>query len=200
MIRILARNFPITEILAHILIVTLVLVSYGFLLQAAFILPLPSVYNNKLGDVFQKFVSPDPVFPGDNSRWCDTSDGMIGFVSMAERGRQCQLTFEDFRRFCSLFGLKFTEAESRILFDTLDITGNGMVNWGEMSSDFFNSNLPVFIYYVSRWKSRRYEKTGGIGNGLERVEGFNYEPFRWDNQTVVAGPQGTWGPNGIYTG
>lgn len=195
--RILARSFPITEIIFNALIIILVLTSYGYLFSVAFIIPIPSLtYNHYVRDVFQKFVSPDPVFPGANSLWCNTAEGMRGFVSVAERGSQCQISFHEFKLFCAVFGLKLSIGEIDILFNTLDITGNGMLSWGELSVDYFNTSIPAFIYYISRYKNQMHNKKD-YASGLKRVEGFNYEPFRFDNSTQFGG-QGIWGPLGNY--
>ncbi|KAJ3362558.1 hypothetical protein HDU91_003368 [Kappamyces sp. JEL0680] len=175
--RFLVRNIPPADIAAHVVIVSLVLTSWGFLLYAAFILPLSS-YSHLFNNAYARMVSPDPIFPGLNSAWCFSAPEIYGFVATEERSTAnfCQLNFANFTNLCNLFGVQMTDAERKIFFTTLDLTGNGLLSWGELAIDFFGTQEYAFTYYVKRW---RQMTSLGMSTGLERIQDFDYEPFRY---------------------
>jgi hypothetical protein len=198
--RFFLRTIPLKELILHTAIILLVIISYSYLLFAAYILPIPT-YSSELKNVFGHLVAPWPIFPGlGNIRFCYYGDKGTGFVSQAERGTMCQINFDEFSGICRLFGLLMSDAELRIFFNTLDITGNEMLSWGELGLKMFKNDTTVqldsvFIYYANRWKHMRSFQIGG---GLERLEGFDYEPYRIDYSTYIWDRLGIWGPRGEY--
>lgn len=201
--RFLNRNIPIADIFLHLILVGLVITSYTYLLYASFVLPVPT-YSDQVKNAFGHIVAPWPVFPGmGDIQFCYYGDRSTGFVSQDERGTWCQINFDQFTGMCKLFGLFMSDAERRLFFDTLDITGNGMLSWGEIGTRIFiNATFEdhlsadtVFIYYAKRWK---HMKGLGIGGGLNRIEGFDYEPYRIDYTSWIWGLLGIWGPRGAY--
>ena len=134
--QIFARNIPTKEIPIHIAIIFSVLFGYGYLIYAGFMLPLIT-HKEIVRMSFAKFVAPDPIFPGaPNSPWCYSATPIKGFLSKDERGNHCQLDFTNFTILCNIFGVQMTDGERRILFDTLDVTENGRLSWGEVNLEF----------------------------------------------------------------
>jgi hypothetical protein len=130
--QLLARNIPLKEIPIHFVIIASVLFGYGYLIYAGFMLPLIS-HKQTLNINFAHFVSPDPILPGaPNSPWCYTNPQVQGILSKDERGSHCQIDFKNFTLLCGLFGVQMSDGERRILFETLDVTENGYLSWGEV--------------------------------------------------------------------
>lgn len=68
-----------------------------------------------------------------------------------------------------------SRAEVTKFHDTLDVSGDGFVSWGELVVDYFGTGY-AFEYYVSRWRASRY--SGVFLDGLNRREGINYDLYR----------------------
>jgi hypothetical protein len=175
--RFLVRNIPPSELFLHFIIISIVLTSWGFLFYAAFILPLPT-YAYLVILAYARMVAPDPIFPGANSAWCFADLPVKGFVAPSERSTAsfCQINFSNFTDLCTLFGVSMTDAERSLFFNTLDITGNGVLSVGELGIDYFNTSDIAFTYYVKRWRQLRNTAFGG---GLTRIQDFDYEPYRY---------------------
>lgn len=94
-----------------------------------------------------------------------------------------------------MFGVLMTDTERAIFFKTLDVTGNGMLSWGELTVDYVKTGQPAFLYYVNRWRQMR-DRGLGFGAGLQRIEGVDYEQYRYDYVQSLYGYQGTYGPQG----
>ena len=88
-----------------------------------------------------------------------------------------------------------SQAERQLFFKTLDLSGNGLLSWGELQVKYFKDHDTadtVFIYYIKRW---RHMKQLEMGGGVQRVEGVDYHQYRIDYMTSIWGDElGLYGP------
>ncbi|KAJ3255645.1 hypothetical protein HK103_006170 [Boothiomyces macroporosus] len=160
LLRILKYEFKIKELLSHLVLVVLVFTSYSFLFKAALTVQ-PSDWNSLLPRVYFGITG------------CNSYNA-LGYLNYDEFAPACQLSFTNFTTLLSLYNIEMTNAEAELFFNTLDVSQNNMLSWGELKLDYIGDGKGAFKYYLDRWMRLRHQELGG---GLQRITDIDYNYY-----------------------
>jgi hypothetical protein len=151
------------ELLFHLVIVSIVAVTYGVLYHTALTVP-SSHFSAYLPRVYKKLVHPP---------FKCSALPVSGFLAYNESNPNCQISATQFTTLCNVMGLQTDYQQRKRLFEILDVSGNGMLSWGELSVDYFKLGLTALQYYAYRMKF-----TNTFDRGLHRID-ISYEEFKF---------------------
>lgn len=90
---------------------------------------------------------------------------------------ECQLNRTSFATLLTVLGTGMSASESDVFFDTLDVTGDGLVSYHEMINDYFSVGMTAIEFYIRRW---RFEGSTRAGGGLDRAKiDYTNSAFRY---------------------
>jgi hypothetical protein len=98
-----------------------------------------------------------------------------GYLAQYEYTAACQLDPSQFEKLCKVFAIQLDSREKHILFNTLDLSGNGLLSWGELSVDLFNTTYGAMEFYINRNRQLKEEFDGG----LSKIQWVDYEKFNF---------------------
>ena len=145
--------------LPQLVLFSLVITSYSFLLYAQYTMKQFQL----LPYHFKKLTSTS----------CSAPVLTKGYLNSNELDLTCQLSKPNFYKLSLLLNLKINNLDIQILFNTLDISGNGFLSIGELQTDYFNVGVGALEFYTARYY---YLKKSKFDAGLKRIE-IDYTPF-----------------------
>jgi len=133
-----------------------------------------SHYSDLLPRSFRKFVTPN--------EWNSCpSNPVKGFLAAKEDTLDCQLTLHKFHLFLTQIGYNLSIQESTQLFQVLDISGNELLSWGEISMQYFGLEKGALEYQL-----QRKMQFGNQPFSFIRIPWASYEPYRfYDTSNII---------------
>ncbi|KAH9266023.1 hypothetical protein BASA84_001291 [Batrachochytrium salamandrivorans] len=133
------------NLISHILVLFPVVIAYVYLLRAAVTLPLQA-WPTLIPRAFQTLLLPAS---------CNTDLPALSLAAPDEASGKCDLDIYQFQKLLVLLlgsSHSMTAAETMLLHDSLDITRNGRVSWGELTHPLMSDGRCALQIYLNYWR------------------------------------------------
>ena len=169
----ISRPYTFVNVTLNLFIIILVIIPYVFLFKAGLMIH-KSHYSDLLSRSFRRFVSPN--------EWDSCPANPVkGFLAANEDIIDCQLTLYKFHEFLPQLGHSLSIQESTQLFQVLDISGNLLLSWGEISIQYFGLDKGALEYQL-----QRKTQFGNQPFSFIRIPWSSYEPYRfYDTSNII---------------
>lgn len=169
------------DLIIHLGFLAAVLLAYSYLFQAS------QMVSRSNWDSYIDIYFVKHAYKPTANQYCGHSSlSRPQYVSANDESTaRCQISTAQLHNLVHLLGCPLSYSETKILFDSLDVTRNGYISWGEIAIDYLKDDRGALTVYLDAWQAGRKLMYGTgktiPGRGLYRLSSIKYNDlmFYW---------------------